>query len=127
MKKIANFVSTKSDISLDILAKIQKQFSCSICHEIVKDDVPHTTHCCHQFCCKECLSTWRAQRTTNGCPTCRVSNPTQVPCIFAGVNEFMRQLRRVPLILEILDKGENKNAASPTYIPDDTLNDIDRL
>ena len=131
MRKIASFVSTKIDVSLDILSKIQKQFSCSICQDIVKDDVPHTTHCCHQFCCKACLSTWRAQQKINGCPTCRASNPTQVPLIFAGVDEFMRLLKRVPLIQEIFDDNPNRarNNAG-TFIPgspNETMEDVGRL
>ena len=123
--KIANYVSFNRESALEVLSKIQELFTCFVCQDLIRDEMPFTVHCCHQLCCKICLETWRAQSALNGRPHCKHNSPTHVPLIFAGSSEFLTQLRRVPYLSNIAGRVKKTTAtASPTLL-DDSLNDID--
>ena len=63
------------------------------------------------------MKTWRSQSINNGCPNCRHPEPTQIPLLFAGVKDFMTELKRVPFLVEINSIEKVKPiTGSPTYV-----------
>ncbi|XP_054483025.1 E3 ubiquitin-protein ligase TRIM39-like [Anoplopoma fimbria] len=73
-------------------SRLEKDFCCSVCHDVFKD--PVMLSCCHSFC-RVCLQNWWTEKIIQECPVCkRRHSKERLPPNFALKNlceSFLQQ------------------------------------
>ncbi|KAM4587673.1 nuclear factor 7, brain-like [Odontesthes bonariensis] len=64
-------------------SRSEKDFCCSVCHDIYRD--PVVLSCSHSFC-RDCLRSWWKENPTQRCPVCREISVTEPLCNLALKN-----------------------------------------